>query len=392
VGVDFPKLTTPQWVGEPNVKAVVTIGVDDMRGNPPKYESFLRPILQRLKQIDGRAPVSIFCNALTPEEPMAQSWLREGLTIEVHTLSHPCPILAKGNFQSAFDTFHGCVDLLSRIKGNLPVAFRTPCCDSMNSPSPRLYAEIFNRTTAAGQFLQADSSVMNIFSTNDPALPRELVLDVNGKEKFRKYVPFPSFATTIENYPYPYVIGKLCWEFPATVPSDWEAQHLHGTNNPVTVADWKAALDVAVLKEGIFNFIIHPHGWIASTQMVEFIDYAVRKYGKAVKFLNYREAIERLNTNLLAGQRLRAADGQDNGVRLLDLNKDGYLDVVIGNGRVRKTRVWQPAQRQWSETDFPVALVQKTGDPGAKTAPQGAARVDDSKETSPLSCTLSSWI
>src|SRR5262245_46263623 len=116
VGVHFPKLTTPQWVGEEGVDAVVTLGVDDMRGNSQKYEAFLRPILERLKQIDGRAPVSIFCNAIPPEEPMVQKWLAEGLTIEVHTLSHPCPILAKGNFQAAFDTFHGCVDLLSHIK------------------------------------------------------------------------------------------------------------------------------------------------------------------------------------------------------------------------------------------------------------------------------------
>src|SRR5262245_29535944 len=104
VGLKFPKLTTPQWIGEEGVDAVVTFGVDDMRGNPQKYEAFLRPILERLKKIDGRAPVSIFCNAVTPEEPMVQTWLAEGLSIEVHTLSHPCPILAKGNFQAAFDT------------------------------------------------------------------------------------------------------------------------------------------------------------------------------------------------------------------------------------------------------------------------------------------------
>src|SRR5436305_1442633 len=82
----------------------------------------------------------------------------------------------------------------------------------------------------------------------------------DGRERFRKYVPFPSFVTTIENYPYPYVMGKLCWQFPAMAPSDWEAQHIHGTNNPITVADWKAALDVTVIKQGTFTFIFHPHG------------------------------------------------------------------------------------------------------------------------------------
>ena len=59
VGLTFPKLTTPQWVGEKGVEAVVTLGIDDMR-DPQIYESFCRPTLERLKQIDGRAPVSIF--------------------------------------------------------------------------------------------------------------------------------------------------------------------------------------------------------------------------------------------------------------------------------------------------------------------------------------------
>ena len=53
---DFPKLITPQWVGEAGVEAVVTLGIDDMRA-AAGYEKFLRPILERLKKIDGRAPV-----------------------------------------------------------------------------------------------------------------------------------------------------------------------------------------------------------------------------------------------------------------------------------------------------------------------------------------------
>src|SRR5262245_48279105 len=63
VGRDFPKLTTPQWVGEEGVDAVVILSIDDMR-ETPKYETVLRPILERLKKIDGRAPVSIMVNTL----------------------------------------------------------------------------------------------------------------------------------------------------------------------------------------------------------------------------------------------------------------------------------------------------------------------------------------
>src|SRR5947199_4848238 len=64
----FPKLTTPQWVGEDGVEAVVILAIDDMR-DPLKYETFLRPILRRLQQIDGRAPVSIMTCSIKPEDP-----------------------------------------------------------------------------------------------------------------------------------------------------------------------------------------------------------------------------------------------------------------------------------------------------------------------------------
>src|SRR2546428_5937503 len=294
----------------------------------------MRPILERLKQIDGRAPVSIMTVRVDPLDPELQAWLKEGLSLDTHTLTHPCPCLAKGDFQAAASNYHNCVELLNRVPGNRPVAFRMPCCDSMNSPSPRFYAEIFNNTNALGQFLTLDSSVMNVTTTNDPALPRELTMDSSGKEKFRKYLPFPSFATAIEDYPYPYVIGKLCWEFPAMVPSDWESQNLQGNNRRVLLADWKAALDATVLKQGTFTMIFHPYGWSTPEQLVALIEYAVSKHGNKIKFLNFREAEQRLNQNLTAGQPLRAVNGQDNGIRLVDLDNDGFLDVVIANDQV----------------------------------------------------------
>src|SRR5438045_8052362 len=71
----FPKLITPQWVGEEGVEAVVILSIDDLR-DPPKYEGFLRPILLRLQMIDGRAPLSIFCNRTDTEHPLFQKWLK----------------------------------------------------------------------------------------------------------------------------------------------------------------------------------------------------------------------------------------------------------------------------------------------------------------------------
>ncbi|MCH8043021.1 MAG: neutral/alkaline non-lysosomal ceramidase N-terminal domain-containing protein [Planctomycetes bacterium] len=364
---DFPKLTTPQWIGEKGVEAVVVLAIDDMRGHE-RWEAYLRPILERLKKIDGRAPVSIMTCTIDPRHAHLQRWLKEGLNLEVHTIDHPCPLLQGGDFAKAKSTYDRCVDLMSAVPNNRPVAFRMPCCDSLNTPSPRFYAEIFNKTTAKGNYLSIDTSVFQVFTPGDASLPRDLVFD-GGRERFRKYIPFPSFVNTIENYPYPYPIGRLCWQFPCMVPSDWEAQHLHKPNNPKTVEDMKAALDLTVLKQGTFNLVFHPHGWMRSDQVIELIDHAVKKHGKKVKFLTFREALARMNEHLLAGNPLRAADeensGGDNGVRLIDLNDDGYLDVVIANQKMRRTRLWLPEKRTWLEGSFPVPMVEvdSTGKP-----------------------------
>ena len=355
------RLTTPQWIGDTNVQAAVVLAIDDM-SDPAAYETFLRPILERLKKIDGRAPVSIMSCNVNPSDPQLQRWLKEGLSIEVHTTKHPCPLLANNDLTNATTTVNDCIDLMNRIPRNKPVAFRMPCCDSINSASPRFFAEIFNQTTANKNFLAIDSSVFNITTTNDTGLPRTLTMDADGKEKFRKYLPFAAFSTTIENYPYPYIIDGTCWEFPCAVPSDWEAQNLHKSNNPQTVADWKAQLDAVVLKQGVFNFVFHPHGWIRNDQMIEFIDYAVAKYGSAVKFLNFREASECLAKNVLGGQSLRALNGEKNGIRLMDVNDDGFMDVVIANAQLRTTRVWNASGRKWDEILFPGAGNIQAGD------------------------------
>jgi putative membrane-bound dehydrogenase-like protein len=352
----FPKLTTPQWIGDSVTDAVVVLAIDDMR-EPQKYEAFLRPIIDRLKAIDGKSHLSIMSNAIDPSLPHYQDWIDEGVTLEVHTLTHPCPLLARNNFSSAEDTFFGGIDLLNHVPRNVPVAYRMPCCDSINSPSPRFYAELFNRVNPAGQFLQIDSSVMCSFTPSDPELPKEWVLNENGEERFARYLPFESFVTTIENYPYPYLIGGKCWEFPCMVPSDWEAQNIQGDNHPDTVRDWKRALDLTVLKKGVFNLVFHPHGWIQSEQVVELIDYAKDRYGDRVAFLNFDESLKKLNQHLLNGQSVRDAVGGDNGVRLLDLNADGFQDVVIGNGLTRVTRVWEPTSRTWKESGLPVDLI-----------------------------------
>ena len=361
-GLGSPRLVTPQWVGEPGVEAVVVLAIDDMTDNSEKYESYLRPILDRLKQIDGRAPVSIMTCRIDPADPQTKAWIEEGLSIEVHTLSHPCPLLNDGNFLKARADVHGGIDLLAKLPGGGPVAFRMPCCDSLNTPSPRFYAHIFNTPSPDGHVLAIDSSVFNITTAADPDLPRDLFETLDGSERFRRYLPFPSFVNTIENYPYPYPIGNLCWEFPCAVPSDWEAQNVQGPNNPRTVEDMKAALDAVVAKQGVFNLVFHPHGWIEPSQIVELIDHAVARYGSKVKFLTFREAKERLDANALGGTLLRNEGparpaGADNGVRLLDLDDDGHLDVVIARADRRETRRWLPEEGRWEVSPFPFPIV-----------------------------------
>src|SRR5689334_2324634 len=83
----YPKLITPQWVGEDGVDAVVIFAIDDMRDHR-RYETFLRPIIDRLKQIDGKAHLSIMTCKIDPATPALQDWLKEGLSLEVHTVEH----------------------------------------------------------------------------------------------------------------------------------------------------------------------------------------------------------------------------------------------------------------------------------------------------------------
>jgi putative membrane-bound dehydrogenase-like protein len=351
------KFVTPQWIGEPGVEAAVILAIDDMR-EPAKYEAFLRPILERLKQIDGRAPVSIMTCEVKPDDPQLAAWLREGLSFEVHTLTHPCPCLGKATFDEAARIYHDCVDLLSSIPGNKPVAFRMPCCDSMNSASPRFFAEIFNHTSTQGHWLAIDSSVFMRFS--DPRFAKYYPAELRPPTK----VSLADYAGWIEDYPYPFVIGKLCWEFPCITPSDWQASNSVGSKTQVMLDDWKAALDGVVRAQGVFTAVFHPHGWSAPEQWVEFIDYAERTYGKRVKFLTFREALERLEKNALDGHPLRASNGGDNGVRLLDLDADGFMDVIIGALAKRVTRTWRPREQRWQEGPTPVLIATPVKDDG----------------------------
>lgn len=361
VGIDSPRLTTPQWVGEEGVDAVVVLAIDDMK-DTAKYEAFLRPLLNRLKAIDGRAPVSIMTCSVDPADPQLQAWLEEGLSIEPHTWRHRCPCLQQRDISASKQSIDFSLDLMAAVPGNRPVGFRMPCCDSLSTVSPRYFTEIFNNRTPGGNFLRLDTSVFQVFTSNDPLLRRELVQDEGGREKFAKYIAQDNVMSNyIEDYPYPYVIDRLAWEIPCLMPSDWCGQHFQKENDsPKVLADWKAGLDALVLKKGTIALCFHPHGWISAQSMVEFIDYAQSEYGNRVKFLTLREVEERLTKHLSGGVPLRADDGSDNGVRIADLDGDGFMDVLIGNGQTRRTRLWSAESSAWTEMELPLNIVEKS--------------------------------
>jgi len=90
----------------------------------------------------------------------------------------------------------------------------------------------------------------------------------------------------IENYPYPYVIGKLCWEFPCMIPDDWQGQNIQQPNNPRTVEDMLAAIDATVVKKGIADLVFHPGDGVydKSTLFLDHIAFptGVLAFGKGV--------------------------------------------------------------------------------------------------------------
>ncbi|HEY4312829.1 MAG TPA: polysaccharide deacetylase family protein [Pirellulales bacterium] len=375
----FAKLTTPQWLGEKGVDAVVVLAIDDLRPkDQKKYSDYLAPVIQAMQGLRPAGTMSIMACSVAPQIPELRQLRQQGVSIEVHTLDHPLPMLRRWDFDAAKSTYDRCIELVSKIPGNAPVAFRVPFCDTHNTPSPRFFAEIFGKTTRSGAFLSIDSSVFNLITEEDGALPRQITRGEDGRPRFGRYLPASSYANLVVNYPYPYVIGGFCWEFPPTVPSDYEAQLVNGPNSDATLGDMKFAIDAAVLKQGVYAPVFHPHGWIRNDQIAALVKYAAQRYPGRVRFMSFGDALQRLNENLLQGQAVRSARAGDNGVRIIDVDGDGFMDVIVANEKLRVTRIWRPTEQKWLEVPFPTQLVDNGVSTGAQfgiVRPGGAVSV-----------------
>ena len=347
------KLITPQWIGEKNVLAVAVLAIDDMSGDGQRFRSYLSPIISRLQEIDGRGPVSITCNRPDPEHPNMQWFIKQGVSLEAHTTTHPCPLLQKRAFERAVTDFHRCVDLLAKIPNSRTIGFRFPCMDGQNTPSPRAYAEIMNGKSPDGNFVSMSTSVGIVFTPEDKELEKSLFpKEFGGPKRFSKYL-MNGFVNYVENYPYPFVVGNKIWELPFAYPNDYTGQVLHGRGNQITIDDFKAALDATVTKKGAVSLCFHAGSWMRSEQMVEVVDYADKTHGGKIKFLTMLEMHDLMRKNMLGGHSLRDKEGKDNGVRIFDINADGYMDVLIANSDTRKCRIWNPENSSWKEISFP---------------------------------------
>ena len=114
VGRGFPKLITPQWVGEEGVEAVVVLAIDDMRGHeqvggvpaadPRAAQADRRPGAGQHHDLPDRSRAIRTCRRGS----------RKALSLEMpHRSTIPARSCKDGDFAKAKATYDRCVDLLA---------------------------------------------------------------------------------------------------------------------------------------------------------------------------------------------------------------------------------------------------------------------------------------
>ena len=209
--------------------------------------------------------------------------------------------------------------------------------DSMNTVSPRFVSEIFSKKSQRGYSLSIDSSVFTVLTPDDPNCRRSGVRS-GRREAVRKYIPFRRSSTRSRTIP---------------IPLDWRLGRGVSVHRP---AIGKSKSEQAVQpdesrREGRPRLQVKKRGFSisCSNSRVDQVR-ASRRAGRPsvaktgeVKFLNFREALERLKKNVRLERRFvprqasAAAGTLPEGARLTDEQGGdaGLRDGDMPDGRWR---------------------------------------------------------
>lgn len=326
-------LTTPQWIGEKDVDLAVFLVGDDVH-----FLDLVKPEFKAEMRASTEKTWTVFMQEPQQLAQVESSPLQFGLRMR----PRQC-----GNFDSSsdFDTddLKAIDDALAQIPEPRPVAHRFPCLDWSSRVSGSLITRL-SGVSKLGNFIEADTSIVNFQNKHAASM-------------------FPN-ATWIDDYPYPFVTGNhLLMEFPSG-PCDslycgWTGAECRRTFGEHWLSMWQAIVGHAFTRKGIVVFCCH----LASEQkpspekVTQFVKHVRTETDGRARFLTFKQAQQRMQEHMFFGQALRRSDGLDNGVRLLDLNQDGYMDVVVGNELVTKSGIWDAKASKWRRIKFPFKVV-----------------------------------
>ena len=106
--------------------------------------------------------------------------------------------------------------------------------------------------------------------------------------------------------------------------------------------------------------------WLAEAVLGEVIILDLDRLGGKEDLV--KGVVEQWNRGELGHQAIRARSGAVGPMRIVDVNGDGYLDLVVAAEPSPGTLVWSPLERSWQRVPFPLSLRAS----GAFVAPQAA--------------------
>jgi len=265
----------------------------------PQREKFLGPpqLLNRLKQIDGAAPVSINDGLnQTRKIPNSNPGSKRTLARDPHRKSSVSS-LTNGNFQAAgrhLQSLHRIDEIASPATNRSPCACRAAI--RLTAPARDSLPKFSIAPTPPNQFLTIDSSVMNILRQRHILTALSCYGRV-WRGKIPKIHPLPFLRHTIEDIRiHTSSVSSAGNSLRLFRALEAQAGHpwMSTTRLPSPTGKQRSTPPSA---SKAHDDDLPPARLDSKRALVELIDYAVQKYGTKVKFLTFREAQERLNQN-----------------------------------------------------------------------------------------------